>query len=413
VRLRYAVASSCLFLALGAAGCAGSGKPGASSSQTGSTTLTVYSSVALQTPSAAQGQAVVDGEKLALAQAGGRVGKFTVRYVSLDDSSAKAGRWDPVAVSSNARQAAQDKSTIAYLGELDPDASAISIPILNEVGVLQITPGDTYLGFTRSQDADVGEPEKYYPSGNRTFGRVVPADEVQGAAQVAYQRHARCTRLFVLTDRGVYGDTLARVVVRDTGKSGPTVVGQDRVDLRRTDFGSTVEKIQASRPDCVFYGGTANPDAARLWTDVGRAAPAAKLFGSHVLTQRDFLEAIGPLGRRTYLTAPALDQRLYPPGARAFATAYRHAFHRAPGLWAIYGYEAMRVTLDAIRAAGAKGNDRQAVVNAFFKTRDRRSVLGTYSIDQDGDPTITSYGGYRVVRGAPRFDRVLTAAGAS
>ena len=413
MRLRSAVASGCLLLTLGAAGCAGSGKPGASSSQTGSTTLTVYSSVALQTPSAPQGQAVVDGEKLALAQAGGRVGQFTVRYVSLDDSSAKTGRWDPVAVSSNARQAAQDKSTIAYLGELDPDASAISIPILNEVGVLQITPGDTYLGFTRSQDADTGEPEKYYPSGKRTFGRVVPADEIQAGAQVAYQRDERCARLFVLTDRGVFGDTLARVVARDAGDTGIAVVGQDRVDLRRKDFGSTIAKIRAARPDCLFYGGVATPDAARLWTDVGGAAPTAKLFGPHALVQPAFLQAIGPLGQRTYLTAPALDRRLYPPAAQAFAAAYRRSFHRSPGLWAMYGYEAMKVTLDAVRSAGGKGNDRQAVIDAFFKTHDRQSVLGTYSIDEDGDPTTTQYGGYRVVRGAPRFDRVLAGAGGS
>ena len=54
--------------------------------------------------------------------------------MSLDDSTAAAGKWDPGATSSNARKAAQDKSTIAYLGEFNSGASAISIPILNEAG---------------------------------------------------------------------------------------------------------------------------------------------------------------------------------------------------------------------------------------------------------------------------------------
>ena len=35
--------------------------------------------------------------------------------------------------------------------------------------------------------------------------------------------------------------------------------------------------------------------------------------------------------------------------------------------------------------AGDKGNDRQAVIDQFFKIKDRDSVLGKYSIDQNGD----------------------------
>ena len=46
---------------------------------------------------------------------------------------------------------------------------------------------------------------------------------------------------------------------------------------------------------------------------------------------------------------------------------------RNPDPYAIYGYEAMSLALDAIKRAGDKGNDRKAVIDALFETKDRES----------------------------------------
>ena len=64
------------------------------------------------------------------------------------------------------------------------------------------------------------------------------------------------------------------------------------------------------------------------------------------------------------------------------------------------------MVLSAIDRAAPLG--REGVVEAFFGTRDRESVLGTYSIDASGDTSATTYGGYRVEDGALAFDRILT-----
>ncbi|HET6866042.1 MAG TPA: hypothetical protein VFH80_08970, partial [Solirubrobacteraceae bacterium] len=75
--------------------------------------------------------------------------------------------------------------------------------------------------------------------------------------------------------------------------------------------------------------------------------------------------------------------------------------------YAIYGYEAMSLGLDAIKRAGAKGNNRQDVINQLFATKDRPSVLGTYSINKDGDTSVTDYGLYSVKNGQIVFSRVI------
>jgi branched-chain amino acid transport system substrate-binding protein len=78
-----------------------------------------------------------------------------------------------------------------------------------------------------------------------------------------------------------------------------------------------------------------------------------------------------------------------------------------PDPYALYGYEAMSVVLDAINRGGPT---REGTVAAFFATRDRDSVLGRYSIDRFGDTTLTQYGVYRVEGGALAFDRAVDAA---
>ena len=103
--------------------------------------VTVYSSLPLQGASRPQTTAMVNGIKLALEQVGGKAGDITVKYQSLDDSTAQAGSWTPEAVSANARKAAQDDTTAVYIGEFNSGGSAVSIPILNEAGVPQICPG--------------------------------------------------------------------------------------------------------------------------------------------------------------------------------------------------------------------------------------------------------------------------------
>ena len=52
---------------------------------------------------------------------------------------------------------------------------------------------------------------------------------------------------------------------------------------------------------------------------------------------------------------------------------------------------------------------RQAVVDQIFQTKNRNSVLGTYSIDQNGDTTLTDYGAYAVKNGQLSFDQTIKA----
>jgi branched-chain amino acid transport system substrate-binding protein len=400
-------------LALGVAACGGGSDNSSTSGgggSTGRTSLTIYSSLPLQGDSRPQSTDVVNGEKLALEEAGGKVGKFTIKYSSLDDATAAAGKWDPGQTSADGRKAAQDASTIVYLGEFNSGASAISIPILNEANILQISPSNTYVGLTRSEGADKGEPDKYYPSGKRTFGRVVPADHIQAAAQVTYQKDQGCKKTYILNDKEVYGKGIAVQVQNIAKAQGLAIAGNDGIDTKAANFRSLATKIKGSGADCMFFGGITQNKGVQVFKDVNAANPTMKLFGPDGVAESAFSTKLGSsVEKNTYITNPTLDPKLYPPAAQDFFTKFKQKFGNDPQPYAIYGYEAMKVALLAIQNAGDKGNDRQAVIDAFFKIKDRDSVLGKYSIDENGDTTLSDYGADRVESGKLVFDKVIKA----
>ena len=118
-------------IALAAVGCSSSGSgsgKSSSSSSGGANTIDIYSSLPLQGASTAQTNPMVNGIKLALDEAGGKAGQWTVNYQSLDDSTAAAGKWDPGQTAANARKVATDPKAVYYIGEFNSGASEVSVP---------------------------------------------------------------------------------------------------------------------------------------------------------------------------------------------------------------------------------------------------------------------------------------------
>jgi branched-chain amino acid transport system substrate-binding protein len=393
-------------LAAGASGCGGVGVSGAAANI--SDQLTIYSSLPLQGPSADISRQIVGGEKLALAQAGGHVGPFKVGYYSLDDSNTTTGEWDPGVTAADAKTAAQDTTTIAYLGDYDSGASAVSLPLMNGAGVLQVSPASPYVGLTSSEDAGQDEPERFYPTGRRTFGRLMPADPVQAGAQIALMTALKVKKVFVLNDENPFQVPLAEIVAGDAEKAGIKVEGEEGVDTSTgTEFTGEAHKVVQSGAQAVFFSANLTPGAVALWQELHTADPSLLLLGSSGLATAAFASQIGAAAESTYLTDPVLTPGMYPLSAQRVLSDYRTTFGEAATPYALYGYEAMSVVLQAIRNAGAHGNDKQAVIEQFFRIRNRDSVLGRYSIQSSGDSTLSQYGVERVVGGQLAFWRAF------
>jgi branched-chain amino acid transport system substrate-binding protein len=407
---RLGLAAAVAAVALGVAGCGGVGVSGASSAV--GNQLTIYSSLPLQGPSGPSSQQIVNGEKLALSEVGGRIGPFKISYLSMDDSNTTSGEWNPGVTATNAKTAAEDPSTIAYLGDYNSGASAVSLPLINAAGILQISPGSPYVGLTSSLDAGQDEPERFYPSGKHNFGRLQPGDPAQAEAQVQLMKGLGVKRLYVLDDQGPFEVPLAELVAGDAAEVGITVVKHDSLDMIHTNattsFQSEVSKLIESRAQAVFFAGGTGTGTVALWKQLHSADPKLLLLGSSDMVNSEFTSEIGSeAAAYTYLTTPILPTSLYPRAAARVLATYRRSFGAEGEAYALYGYEAMSVALLAIREAGLRGNDRQTVVDRFFAIRNRESVLGRYSVEADGETTLSRYGADRVEDGHAVFYKVL------
>jgi branched-chain amino acid transport system substrate-binding protein len=407
--------------ACGSSSSSSSSSSGASAASSGGKTIDIYSSLPLQGASMVQSDAVVDGAKLALQQVGGKVNGLNVKYISLDDSTAAAGKWDPGQTSTDAKQAASDSNAIAYIGEYNSGASAISIPITNRIPLLQVSPANTEVGLTADIPGAVspGEPAKYYPTGKRTYGRIVPKDTIQAAADVTLMKGDGCKSVYILNDREVYGAGLATNIETAAKADGLKIDGNQGIDPKAPNYRSQASQIHSP---CFIFAGIDNNNGVQVYKDVSAADPTAKLYGPDGVTDATFVDPkqggiSAAIAKKIQITVATLDPKAYPPSGQAFFKQFESTYNIAnPSPYAIYGYEAMAVVLDSIKRSGITGpgaSERQAVINAFFQTKNRKSVLGTYSIDKNGDTTLTAYGVYRIVNGNLVFEKEIKAKAAA
>ena len=369
----------------------------------------------MQGSSNAQTIPMVNGMKLALAEAHNKAGNFTVKYTELDDSTAAAGKWDPGQTQANARQAATDPKAVYYIGEFNSGASEVSIPILNDAGLAQVSPANTYDGLTTSLPGSAaGEPTKYYPSGTRTYLRIVPIDSIQAASDLMAMKQAGCTKVAVANDKEAYGSGLATLLGLEKGFYGVNIVSNTGIDPTAANFRTYASTIASQGANCFFFAGIVSNGAVQITTDVNAVIPAAKIFGGDGVCTSSYTEASqggvpASIDPKIYCTVATQNLDAY-PGGKTFLTAYKAMYGTAnPDPYAIYGYEVMKLGLDTIASLGANGGNKADVLKALFAIKDRSSVLGTYGFNKDGDTTLKSYGVYKVgTDGVPVFYETLT-----
>lgn len=368
--------------------------------------LTVYSSLPLSGPEAPIAAQIVNGEKLALAENHGEVGHLHISLYSLNDANPRTGHWEPGIVANNAKLAAQDNDAIAYIGDYESEATAISLPLTNEADILQLSPGSPYVGLTSSTDAGQDEPARFYPSGKATFGRLLPGDLVEAAAQVALMRSLGVHTIYTLSDEDPFDISLVELVTAYAEKAGIRVAGNERLQLQAPgEFAATTEKVLASGAQATFFSGSLEPGTASLWRALHAADSTLRLLGSDALASEAFAAQLGSAASQTFITTPWLSAPRYPAAGQAVLRAYQSRFHEVAQPYALAGYGAMSAVLDAIRAAGKHGSSRRAVIEHYFSAANQSGSLGRSSVEPSGATSMSEYGVDRVLNGRLEFRR--------
>jgi len=393
--------------------CGSSSSKGGGTGKVSGTTLTIYASVPLQGSAGNQGKTIENGAALAIKQTP-KIGKYTIKFKRLDDSLASTGAADEGKGSQNARQAVSDKTSIGYIGEYNSGISKVTIPITNQGGLAQVSPANTKAGLTTNAvpGSEPGEPDKYYPTGKRTYARVVPIDSVQAAALLIAMKADGCKSVHIWNSKTAYSAGLATNVVNEAKKTGIKVEGNDGYDPKAANYRSLAANVHS---DCFLNTGEAESNGNQALKDVATTHTSTKIYesdGDCLNVAADPAKGVpSAVAGRFKCTIATLDPNSFGPEGKKFFSTYKSTYHEPnPDTYAIYGYESAALLLDSIKRASANGTkdiSREDVVNALFDTKNRNSVLGTYSIDKEGDTSLTDYGLYKIATSKLTFDKKI------
>ncbi len=384
--------------------------PGAGGGDKGE--IEVWSSLPRQGSSKAQTDTIVNAINMALEEAGGKAGGYTIVYKDVDDSTAAAGKWDEATEIKNANDAVANDKLVAYIGTFNSGAAKLSIPILCKKGIVMISPANTNPGLTKPFNP--GEPDVYYPDGcKKNYTRVVPADDLQGNAGALWASQLGAKNVYVLDDTEVYGKGVADVFNTRAPDYGLTVLGRDGIDGKASDYKALAEKIKATNPDLVYYGGITQNNAGQLWRDLRDAMPDVMLMGPDGIAESEFLKAAGEAAEGSFVTSGAVSPDQLTGLGKEWLDKYNAKYpDQPPEVYTAYGYEAMKVVLAAIERAAAKNPAdtlalRALVLDEVKATKDFEGVLGKWSFDANGDTSLLDMTALIVTDGEFKFEKII------
>ena len=360
-----------------------------------SSDLFIASDLPMQGGSADQSKSTNNAIKLLLKQMDNTAGEFSVGFREYDNSTAAKGSWDDAQCAKNAQAHVAAKDEVAVMGTYNSGCAKIIVPVLNqdpEGPMVMVSNANTNPGLTKAWDP--GEPEKYYPTGERNYFRVVTTDDNQGNAAAEFAKSIGVKRVYVLNDRQTYGIGVARSFTSAAKALGLTLLSDGDAgtgwDDKAPNYEALFTKIKATKPDMVYVGGIFDLNGGQLVKDkvkyLGDNTKVKFMMPDGFTGYPDFLALPEAAGAYLSFTGLSIDQ--FPKGGAAekFQADYLAEYGEAPtSSFSVYGAAAAQVLLAAIAASdGTRKGVYQAMKGIVIPASE--SVVGTeLRFDENGD----------------------------
>jgi len=349
--------------------------------------------------------------KLVLSQRGWRAGPYTVGMQMCSETSAETGQPSPAKCARNARAFAANPAVLGVVGPLTSNCATNMLATLNTArgGPLAvISGGNSYVGLTRSGPGTAPqEPRKYFPSGRRSYARLTPTDDAQGAVGAITFQRIGARRVFLVEHDDVYGLGLAAAFRAAAERIGLQVVGTARWDEQAHGYSGVAGRIRASRAQAVYLAGDVTANGPRLVADLTRGVGREVRFmgGDSFGIPTDLVEQAGSRVEGFRHSIAVLPNSSLPAGGRRFAAEFKRRYGRKPCCFSVHDAQAANILLDAIAESGGS---RSAVTERVMTARIRDGLLGDFAIDENGDTTLNTFAVYRLVNGRLRFETAIS-----
>lgn len=380
----------------------------------GGTAVVISSDLPLQGASKDASVDTNNALKLYLKQQGGKAGKFTVTLKEYDNSTAAKGGWDDATCAKNANDHVANKAEVAVMGTYNSGCAKIQIPVLNQDPsgpMLMISHANTNPGITKKWDP--GEPEKFYPTGVRNYGRVVATDDFQGAAGAGFAaRDLKLKKCVVLNDAQTYGVGVATAFKDSAKKEGIEIVADKAWDSKQPNYTALFEGFKSLNPDCVYLGGINDNNGEQLVRDkvavLGANSGAVKLIAPDGFTGYPTLLKLTESDGMyiTFAGLPASELVAAGGAGAKFVTDFKTEYgHDPASAYAIYGAAALQYIMKSLAASDGTRKDITAkATSGTIKVSKAESIIGKeFTLDTSGDITVREMSIQLVKGGAETF----------
>lgn len=325
-----------------------------------------------------------------------KAGDVNVAYQDCDDATAQAAKWDPGKCSQNANAYAQNESVVAVIGTFNSGCAQVMIPVLNQAPggpVPMVSPANTLVNLTEGgPGVPEDEPDKYYPTGTRNYIRVAPNDAFQGAAMAEFAVSQEIKSVYVLNDKESYGLGVATNFRNAAESLGIEIKGFEGYDPTSSSFEALFRGIAQTSPDAVFVGGLIDENAGQLIEDKVKIlgpndGDVKLLLPDGFTTDAIFDPAEGgtPEAKGAFFSVAGVPTEDFKGAGQEFAEGFQEELAGDPvDPYAIYAAQSARIVLDAIEQGGGT---REAVLEQFFQYKIEDGLIGTFEINENGDPT--------------------------
>lgn len=291
------------------------------------------------------GNAITNGLKLAIDQHGGTLGGKKVNYVAVDDEA------DPAKAPQNMNKLVTGEKVDVVIGTVHSGVAMGMLKVAREEGVLTIIPNAGLNAATRELCApnvfrtSFSSWQTAYPMGKAAFDR-------------GYKR------IVTIAWNYSFGKESLEAFEEGFTAAGGEVVKQILTPFPQVEFQSYLTDIASIKPDAVFafYAGAGAVKFVKDYAAAGLKG-SIPLLGSGFLTDGT-LSAQGDAAEGLLTTlhyADGLDN----PVDQAFRAAYKEKFGKEADVYAVQGYDAGLLLVQALEAVKGDMSDKGKVIAAM------------------------------------------------
>ncbi|MGH3757104.1 branched-chain amino acid ABC transporter substrate-binding protein [Actinophytocola sp.] len=301
-----------------------------------------------------------------------------------------------------ATKLASTPNVVGVVSTLNSNVSQSVQPILDQAGILQISPANTNDTLTKGEDF-ANNPKRPYP----TYFRTCTVDSLQGpyAANYLVEKSGK-KNIAIVTDGLTYGEGLADTFTQQAEKKGAKIVTRQKVGEKDTDFSGVIAAIKPFKPDAVYFGGQ-YPQAGPFSKQLAGAGLSIPVMGGDGIFDDTFIELGGRDGDlATSVGAPTEDL----DSAQAFVDAYdAGGYSEGFSAYGAFAYDAANAIIASVAETVGDGEWSEEMREDLVKNTgsyEADGATGKVAFDEFGDSTNKVLTIYQVTGG--EWDAVET-----